>query len=1050
VCKYSIIVNLLRSARLFVVLLLIAGIVPSARSQTAIGPAQPMITQSINEANLVVLAGNTRPEAQDPANDRGLVDDNLALPHMLLQLRRPSAQEQALDALIDQLHDRKSPNYHHWLNASELGAQFGPAASDRQAVTGWLQQHGFAVNTVYANGMVIDFSGTSGQVRAAFHTEIHNLSVNGVAHIANMSDPEIPAALAPAVVGITALHDFRPHGMRGHTPPGQVSEFTRGGGNYYVAPPDLATIYNFNPLFNSGITGAGQTIYVIEDTDLYSANDWTTFRNGFGLSLSAYPTASLTTIIPQPPSGPTNCTDPGVNTDDDEAILDTEYSSAGAPGAAIVVAACSDTNTTSGIVFAIQNLVNSVNPPSIMSVSYGFCEAYNGAAANAMLNTAYQTGVAEGMSIYVSAGDEGALSCTGHSTTPAPYGIGVDAYASTPYDVATGGTDFADTYLDENSTYWNSTNTATHGSAKSYIPEIPWNETCGSQLFADVKGFSTTYGASGFCNSNFIANNDFYLEGYAGSGGPSGCATGTPSVANVVSGTCAGYAKPSWQSGVFGIANDGVRDIPDVSLFAANAPWGHGYVICFSDLSNGGVTCDGTNSGWNYGWFGTSFTAPILAGVQALINQYTGETQGNPNYRLYALAAAEYGAGGSNACNSSNGNGVAGTCIFYDVTFGDDVVPCRPDGGTLYNCYRPSGTHGVMSLSDSSYEPAYPTATGWDFATGIGSINVRNLVVRWNGSASGSGSPTATHDFDGNGDSDVLWRNSGNQDVGGAAAIWLLNGSNILQSGGLGTIAAVWSIVGQRDFNGDGKADILWRNTSGNLAIWEMNGTTILNATDPAVGAVSVDWSVVGTGDFNGDGYGDILWRNTTTGDLAIWFMNGTAILNANSSGVGNVPTDWTVAGVGDFNGDGTADILWRNTSTGDLAIWEMNGTTVLNPGTSGVGAVPTTWSIVGTGDFNGDGKSDILWRDTAGDIAIWEMNGNAVLNPSTSGIGNLPTVWSVAETGDFDGDGKSDILWRDTSGDIAIWYMNGTTVSSGAGLGAISTTFTIQGTNAD
>jgi hypothetical protein len=301
-----------------------------------------------------------------------------------------------------------------------------------------------------------------------------------------------------------------------------------------------------------------------------------------------------------------------------------------------------------------------------------------------------------------------------------------------------------------------------------------------------------------------------------------------------------------------------------------------------------------------------------------------------------------------------------------------------------------------------------------------------------------------SHDFNADGHSDILWR-----DTSGNMAIWEMQGKNIINanSAGLGGVATTWSIVGQRDFNGDFNADLLWHDTAGNLAIWEMDGTTILNPNSAGLGAVSTDWSIVGTGDFNGDGMADILWRNTTTGDLAIWEMNGTTILNPSAAGVGNVATNWSVVGVGDFNGDGKADILWKNNNNGNLAIYLMNGTTVTSANTfSNLGA----FSVVGIGDFNGDGMSDILLRDGSGDIAIWEMNGTTIINSDIAYVGNLSTSWSVSLVGDFNDDGYSDILWRDTAGDIAIWYMNGTTLSSGAGLGTIPTTFAIQGTNAD
>ena len=374
---------------------------------------------------------------------------------------------------------------------------------------------------------------------------------------------------------------------------------------------------------------------------------------------------------------------------------------------------------------ALQNLLNaSGQPPALVSISYGECETENGAAANAAYNAAYQQAVSEGVSVFVSAGDSGAAACD-NPATEATHGIGANAFASTPYNVAVGGTDFSDTFSGTNSIYWNPSNSSTFGSALSYIPEIPWNDSCGGVLLSALLGEGIPYGADGFCNDPTIGV--LFLTTTAGGGGPSGCATGSPAVTGVVGGTCQGWPKPSWQALLsnFGNPNDGVRDTPDVSLFAANGLWSHYYIFCWSDTANGGAACSGAPSGWS-GAGGTSFSAPIMAGIQALVNQKTGQSQGNPNPVYYQLAASEYNTS-SSACNSANGNGVAGTCIFYDVTQGDMDVNCTGS----YNCYLPSGTEGVLSTTDNSYSPAYGTTTGWDFATGIGSVNAANLVNNW-------------------------------------------------------------------------------------------------------------------------------------------------------------------------------------------------------------------------------------------------------------------------------------------------------------------------------
>jgi subtilase family serine protease len=685
-------------------------VAPAAQAQNA---RHVLITQNLEESKLVTLAGNTRPEA-NAKNDRGLAADNLAMDHILLQLKRSPEQERELQQLIEELTDKSSPNFHRWLTAREFGERFGVAKQDRDTIKRWLQSHNLKVNVDYTNGMLLDFSGTAGQVREAFHTEIHQLDVKGVKHFANMSDPRIPAALAPAVVGVVSLHDFKPH--TNYKP---RSNYTAGGGLYLVVPGDLATIYNLNPLFSAGISGQGQTVVVVEDTNVFSVADWNSFRSVFGLS--SYTGGSFTQIHPAPPSGPNNCSNPGTNGDDTEAILDAEYASAAAPSAAIVLASCSDTATFGGLI-ALQNLLNeSSTPPAIVSMSYGECEALNGATSNAAFNTTFQQAVTEGVSVFVSSGDDAAAGCD-RDATNATHGIGITGWGSSPYDVSVGGTDYGDTFAGTNSTYWNATNSPTYESAKSYIPEIPWNDSCASLLIAEFEGFSQTYGTSGFCNSS--AGSGFLDDG-GGSGGPSGCATGSPSISGVVSGTCAGWPKPSYQS-VFGNPSDGVRDIPDVSLFAANGVWGHYYPFCFSDVANGGVSCSQPPVDWP-GAGGTSFSSPIMAAIQALVNQKAGGRQGNPNPTYYSLAATEYGASGDSSCNSTLGNAAGSSCIFYDVTQGDMDVNCT---GT-HNCYLPSGTHGVLSTSNSAYQPAYGTQTGWDFATGIGTVNAANLVNNW-------------------------------------------------------------------------------------------------------------------------------------------------------------------------------------------------------------------------------------------------------------------------------------------------------------------------------
>ncbi len=663
--------------------------------------ARILITEPIDESKLVTLRGNTRPEARNPANDRGRVDDSFPMAHMLLQLRRPPALEQEFETYIEQLTDKTSPNFRHWLMPAEQGRLYGPAQADLDTIEAWLESHGFTVNYIYANGMVMDLSGTAGEIRETFHTEIHNLNVRGESHYANMSDPEIPAALAPIIVGIVSMHNFKPQAMNERR-----IDYTfagcGGGTCYSLAPADFQVIYNLNPLYRLGLTGTGQTIVVVEDSDTYGT-DVATYRSTF---LSNY-SGTVTTVHP---SGSNSCTDPGTNADDAETDIDAEVASAIAPNAAIEVASCTDTATFGGLL-AIENLLTTATPPAIISMSYGECEAVNGVASNAAFNSAFQTGAAAGVSIFASAGDSGPSSCAPLFTKGRDYaypGVGVTGWGETVYNVAVGGTDFEDTYnaaegspLTPVSTYWNSANTSTtDSSAKSYIPEIPWNDSCAGYLLYNDAGDASGYGSAGLCSTAT------YRSTAAGSGGPSGCATGGGGTDQtsyaVVDGTCAGYAKPSWQSGIFGNPADGVRDVPDVSLFAANGLWGHYVTICFSDTANGGKSCAGAPSTWT-GFGGTSVAAPVMASIQALVDEEWGIRAGNPNPTYYSIAKTEFGATGNTACYSINQpppRGLATSCVFYDITQGDTVVDCTYNGANDVDgsgCYLPSGTYGALS-----------------------------------------------------------------------------------------------------------------------------------------------------------------------------------------------------------------------------------------------------------------------------------------------------------------------------------------------------------------
>ena len=676
------------------------------------------LTQAVDEANLETLRGNTHPLAR-PEYDQGAAPDDLPMERMLLLLQRSPEQEGALQKLLDQQQVKSSPSYHQWLSPAQFGRQFGLADADIATVTQWLVSHGFQVNRVAVGGAAIEFSGTAGQVREALHTEIHKYMIQGEAHWANASDPQIPAALASVVAGVVSLNNF-PRQLYHR----RLGTFERSKGEgkvrplftyplpssgetvYALGPTDFATIYNVLPEWAAGIDGAGETIAIVGDSNI-NIQDVRDFRSMFGL-----PANDPKVILDGP--------DPGVlgGEAEGEADLDVEWSGAVATRANIdLVVSQSTESTFGGDLSALYIIDNNLAP--LMSVSYGECEAFLGTAGNAFYSTLWEQGAAQGISIIVATGDTGSAGCDSAIFGAAEYGLAVSGIASTPFNVALGGTDFDD--ASSLTQYWNTTSvSASQSSAKSYIPERSWNDSCAQS--GQTSG-CTTLSAQG-------------LDVVAGGGGPSNCALSNGDFC------MSGYAKPSWQTGT-GVPSDAARDIPDVSLFASNGSTDSTsfYAFCQMDANTGTgsstSSCD-LNAPYTdfQGAGGTSFAAPAFTGIMAMVIQKTGERQGNANYVLYPLAAQKGANCASNAAAVGNSS-----CIFYDIVTGNNSVACYAGYPNCSNTSLSSNGYGILVDPTNSSLPAWMTAPGYDLATGLGSVNVTNLVNQW---SSVSFAPTTT------------------------------------------------------------------------------------------------------------------------------------------------------------------------------------------------------------------------------------------------------------------------------------------------------------------
>jgi pseudomonalisin len=548
-----------RTKSLLSVLLVLTGILSlSAQAQRV-----------INDADRVVLHGNTHPLARAEF-DRGSAPAAMPMDHMIMLLSvRADAQPQ-LDQLLKDQQSPASPGYHKWLTPAEFGLKFGPTDQDITDVTGWLSRFGFAVDEVSNGRMWINFSGDVQKVERAFQTNIRQYEVNGKLHHANATDPSIPRALTPLVQGLVSLNDFgkHPNSTVTQLPP----DFTNAtDGSHFLAPGDFATIYDVNPLYNAApaIDGTGQTIAIVGRTEIQLA-DVQFFRSFFGL-----PAKDPVFII--------NGTDPGDlgGAEEAEADLDVEWAGAVARNATIDLVISQSTATTDGVDLSAQYIVNN-NLAPVMSTSFGLCEAALGTTGNSFWNTLWAQAATQGITAFVSAGDSGAAGCDASNALNGS-GLGVNGLASTPNNIAVGGTEFNEA----SGTFWNATNNPDQSSALGYIPESTWNESGnvgGSGLLATGGGASTI------------------------------------------------YAKPAWQTG-FGVPADALRDLPDVSLSSAQHD---GYLI----VQGHTATISGLAAA-----AGTSAASPSFAGIMALLVQKTASAQGNADPIFYSMGNNQFNNG---------------------------------------------------------------------------------------------------------------------------------------------------------------------------------------------------------------------------------------------------------------------------------------------------------------------------------------------------------------------------------------------------------------------
>ncbi|HUX43644.1 MAG TPA: protease pro-enzyme activation domain-containing protein [Terracidiphilus sp.] len=610
------------------------------------------------------MKGSLHPFAQ-AQYQVGRMPTDTQLHGISIVFNRTPAQQADLKQLLADQQNPSSPLYHHWLTPQQFAARFGMAQSDIDKVQLWLQQQGFSIDSVSKSRNLIRFSGTSGQVEQAFQTQMNYYNLGGQKLFAASTALSLPVAFAATVANVGNLSNFRPRAQYVPINPRNVrAQFTSAqSGNVFFAPGDIKTAYNVNPLINAGNDGTGQTITIVGQSAV-AITDITNFQNAAGLPNKA------PTLLLMPGTGGSLA----VAGDQGESDLDLEWSGAMAPGAKVYfvyTGSSQNYNVFDSIQYAVDNKIG-----NIISISYGACETGISSSTATALENVMSQGAAQGQSIISASGDQGSTSCSGITsyTIAQQQALSVNYPASSQYVTAVGGTEITSANDVSGNQYFTAANGTTDAnpSVLKYIPEVAWNDD------------SSQYGLSS-------------------TGG----------------GVSTLFPKPSWQTGVPGIPADSHRDVPDISFYSS--PNNPGYLYCTGDksdwsTSSSPVQTASCNSGFRDSSSqlltvagGTSFAAPIFAGILADINVSAGYTEGQGlvNPALYTLAA----------------NSAKYSAAFHDITAGG-----------------PSGTAGVgnQCLAGSTYcssssggTTKYATTAGYDLATGLGSFDVAAIATIW-------------------------------------------------------------------------------------------------------------------------------------------------------------------------------------------------------------------------------------------------------------------------------------------------------------------------------